>query len=109
MSGEFKNGTLYDLKGLKLYKGDFKNNMPKEGKNIKLYNINGNLEFEGEIFDFAYNGKGKTFEKNIMIFEGIFENGNKVKGTSYENNIKKYEGEYKNDKFNGHGKLYEIY
>lgn len=109
MSGEFKNGTLYDLKGLKLYKGDFKNNMPKEGKNIKLYNRNGYLEFEGEIFDFAYNGKGKTFEKNIMIFEGIFENGNKVKGTSYENNIKKYEGEYKNDKFNGHGKLYEIY
>ena len=40
MKGEFKNGKLYDLKNEILYKGEFRENMPKNGKYIKLYRLN---------------------------------------------------------------------
>ena len=106
------NGILYDLKGEIIYKGEFKNNLPKEGKNIKIYELNGYLKYEGDFYNFTYNGNVKIYNNNnnnILIFEGLFENGNKIKGITYENGIKKYEGEYKDDKYNGYGKLYEIF
>ena len=108
IKGKFNYGIIYSPYKEILYEGEFTNNMPKEGKNIKLYKINGNLDYEGDIFNFLYNGNGKIYESNIIKFKGIFKDGDKIKGILYENSIKKYEGEFKNDKFNGHGKIYEI-
>ena len=105
--GEIINGLLYDIDGKKIYEGEIRNNIPKEGKNYKIYKLNGYLKYEGDVLDYSYHGNGKIYEdKNILIFDGIFNKGDKVKGIFYENNEKKYEGEFKNDKFNGFGKLY---
>ena len=105
--GEIINGLLFDIDGKKIYEGEIRNNIPKEGKNYKLYKLNGYLKYDGDVLDYSYHGNGKIYEdKNILIFDGIFNKGDKVKGIFYENNEKKYEGEFKNDKFNGFGKLY---
>ena len=111
--GEIINGILYDIDGKKIiYEGEIRNNMPKEGKNLKLYKLNGYLRYEGDIFDYSYHGNGKIYEEseyqNNLVFDGIFNKGNKVKGILYEDKRKKYEGEFKNDKFNGFGKFYVL-
>ena len=104
--GEIINGLLYDIDGKKIYEGEIRNNFPKEGKNLKLYKINGYLKYEGDIFDYSYHGNGKIYEGGNLIFDGILNKGNKVKGILYHNNIKKYDGEFKNEVYNGFGKLY---
>jgi len=74
--GEFKYGILYTPKGEIIYKGEFLNNMPKEGKNIKLYKLDGYLQYEGDFFDFKYHGYGKLYlDSNKLLYEGAFENG----------------------------------
>ena len=104
--GKIINGLLYDVDGKNIYEGEIRNNIPKEGKNLKLYEINGYLKYKGDIFDYSYHGNGKIYEGGNLIFDGILNKGNKVKGILYDNNIKKYDGEFKNDLYNGFGKLY---
>ena len=43
--GLYIHGTLYDPEGNKIYEGQFMNNIPKESKNIHLYEIEGNLKY----------------------------------------------------------------
>ena len=58
----FINGILYDLEGNIIYEGEFFENIPKEGKNIKLNEINGKLKYKGDIFEFKYEGKSILYE-----------------------------------------------
>ena len=45
----YTEGILYDPKGNIIYKGEFINNKPKEDKNIKLYDTNESLKYEGDL------------------------------------------------------------
>ena len=109
IQGEFKNGILYDLKNKIIYQGDFKRNIPKKGKDIKLYRLNGYLKYEGDISNFLYEGIGKMiYENNKTIFKGVFKEGNKIYGIFYNNSRKMYEGEFEDDKLNGYGKIYQF-
>ena len=92
-----------------IYKGEFKKNIPKKGRNIKLYRLNGYLKYEGDIENFLYEGNGKIiYENNENIFKGIFKEGNKLYGIFYEKSRKIYEGEFENEKLNGYGKIYNL-
>ena len=91
--GEFISGRLYDPYGNFIYEGTFMNEIPKEGKNIKLYKINTNLKYEGDIFNYKYNGNGKLYSE-IKFYEG-----------NKENKLI-FEGNFKDGKYNGYGKLY---
>ena len=109
LKGEFKYGILYGLKNEIIYEGDFKKSIPKNGKNIKLYKLNGYLQYEGDISNYLYEGNGKyIYDDNITIFKGIFKEGNKLYGIIYKDSRKVYEGEFQNDKFNGFGKIYKL-
>ena len=101
---------------IKIYEGEYINNIPKKGKNIKLYKFNENLKYEGEILNGKYNGHGKLYEEGINsnYYDRNFVNGlYEGKGILYNfiskyNNSsqydKKFEGEFKNGLFHGFGK-----
>ena len=93
---EYVNGILYDPEGNIIYKGEIINKNPKEGKNIKLYEINGDLIYHGDFLDGKYNGKGILYEA------GKYE----IKGVNSEFKGIKYNGEFSNGNFEGKGKLY---
>ena len=38
--------------GNELYEGEFKEDIPKEGKKVKIYYLNGHLKYEGDIYNF---------------------------------------------------------
>ena len=114
--GNFKDGIFiygisYDPEGQILYKGDFKNNFPKEGQNIQQYELNGYLKYEGDFLNFNYQGYGKLYILTsfyYLLYEGEFINLFEARDILYEKYYKKYEGLFKNGKFNGLGKIYEI-
>ena len=55
-------------------------------KNIKEYNYNGQLEFEGEYINGERNGKGKEYNYNGKLeFEGEYLNGER-NGKEYNYN-----------------------
>ena len=56
---------MYDPKGNKIYEGIFINNVPKECKNIKLFDLYGNIKYEGDLLDGLYDNNGKIFNKNM--------------------------------------------
>ena len=93
---EFVKGILFDPEGKITYKGDIINKNPKEGKNIKLYEINGNLIYEGDFLDGKYHGHGTLYE--AVKFER--------KGITTEFKGIKYVGEFNKGKYGGFGKLY---
>ena len=86
----YTEGILYDPKGNIIYKGEFINNKPKEGKNIKLYDTSESLKYEGDLLNGQYHGNGTLYYNNC----------------TYDKEFTKYIGEFKNDKFDGYGKLY---
>ena len=92
----FIEGIMYDPNENKIYEGNFMNNKPKEAKNIKLYKLNGELEYEGDILNGQFHAHGTLYEI------GNYER--KEKYTTFK--YLKYVGEFKNDKFNGKEKLY---
>ena len=49
-------GEYYSPEGMKIYEGEFKNEIPKESKNIIIYDNNTNKIYEGEIHDGKYEG-----------------------------------------------------
>ena len=103
----FIDGILYDLDGNKTYEGKFINNIPVEGKNIKLYNIDKYLKYEGDIMNCKYNGKGKLYKYNILLYDGEFSDGIfNGKGKLYMDNKLFYDGQLKNGKFHGKGIIY---
>ena len=68
--GEYIHGTLFNPEGNKIYEGEFINNLPKECKNIHLYEIDGNLKFVGNISEGKYQGKGNLYKDNKLLYEG---------------------------------------
>ena len=90
----FVNGQLYDLEEKIIYQGDFIDNRPIKGNDIKLYDINKNLIYQGDFKDGKYHGFGKIFKRNILYYEGKFEN-DEIKGEGikyYKNGNKHIEG-----------------
>ena len=65
--GEITNGILYDLKGQKILEGEIRKNMPKEGKNLKLYKLNGRLKYEGDFLVFYFMEMVKFMKTTIII------------------------------------------
>ena len=79
-----------------------------EKGNIKEYDENDKLIFEGEYINGERKGKGKEYhyKYNRLLFEGEYINEKRNgKGKEYNlNNNLKFEGEYKNGKkWNGYG------
>ena len=122
--GEFENGLLYDPYGNLIYEGSFMNGIPKEGRNIKLYRVNANLKYEGDIFNYKYDGYGKLYseiefykknKENLIIFDGNFKDG-KYEGygrlyyydKEYDIYYLYYEGNFKNGFFKGKGLKYYL-
>lgn len=54
--GNFSSGNLYNFKGKIIYNGEYYINNPKNGKNITLYDIEGYLRYQGDVFFYEYNG-----------------------------------------------------
>ena len=108
-TGKYIKGKLFDPDGKIIYEGDFKDNFPKEGKNIKLYDFTEYLFYEGSFLNYKYEGIGKLYKKEKnKVYEGEFKSGIcEGKGILYKNNIKKYEGEFKKGQYY-FGNLYEI-
>ena len=125
LNGKRWNGNIYD-------KISYTVSQIKEGKgNIKEYDNDNNLIFEGEYFDGLRNGKGKEYNKNRkLIFDGEYLFGKRWNGFGYDinkniiyelkngkGNVKEYkasgilifEGEYSNGLINGKGKEYNVY
>ena len=103
----YEKGLINDPKGNKIYEGIFINNIPKECKNIKLFNLDGNIIYEGDLLDGLYYNYGKIFENNKMLYNGGFLKGKYNKfGKLYdkdENLI--YEGEFFEGIYHGEGNL----
>ena len=93
---KYIEGISYEPNGYKIYEGIFINNRPKEGKKLKLYKLDGELEYEGDFLNGNYHGYGTLYEK------GKYEYMGKINEYKYL----KYIGEFKDHKYNGHGKLY---
>jgi hypothetical protein len=111
---KFIKGTLFSPQGDKVYEGEFIDNYPKEGKNITIYDINGNTEYIGDLFNGKYNGYGKLFEtryyENIK-YEGQFKDGlnhGLGKGKLYKEQYSEflYEGNFIKGNMEGNGILY---
>ena len=69
------------------------------------------LEYEGEYFKGVRSGKGKEYDKGILIYEGEFLHGKRNgKGKEYKNSELIFEGEFKDGKrWNGIEKEYNNY
>ncbi len=78
-------GILYDKNKSILYKGDFVNNLPKEGKNILIYKVNGKLKYKGDILDGKYHGIGLLKDENDYEYEGILIMGYMKEKENYMN------------------------
>ena len=72
-------GEYYAPDCQKIYEGPFINCIPKESKNIIIYNNNNTYKiFEGEISNGQFVGFGIEycpFIKDKILYEGIFKNG----------------------------------
>ena len=133
------NGCLYwnYSENKKKYEGKFVNDGP-HGKNCKIYNAEGKLEFEGEMMEGKKENKGTQYHPNEKIwYKGEFKNnqrngsnavvyypngqlmyegplnaGNKEgfgKLFDFHKNTQRYEGQFENDKFHGaQGTLYNL-
>ena len=111
---KFIKGTLFSPKGDKIYEGEFIDNIPKEGKNITIYNIKGIIEYIGDLFNGKYNGYGKLFDiycYDEIKYEGQFKDGfyhGFGKGKVYKDKYSEflYEGNLIKGKMEGKGILY---
>ena len=95
---KLKNGTgnirEYDDEGYLEYEGQYSNGK-RNGKG-KEYDNNGKFLFEGEYLNGKRNGNGKEYDNNgNLLFEGIYNNGKIWYGKEYKNNriYKIFEGE----------------
>ena len=111
--GNYNTGILFDPYGNKIYEGKFMNNNPFQIKNIKLFNLDKKLIYEGELIDGLYDNYGKINNKyGSLIYEGELLKGKYNKnGKLYEKNGYRieYEGEFLNGLFHGYGKLKGVY
>ena len=113
----FKNGKLkFDgeyLNGIKWNGTTYHQNGDiyfeiKNGKGEIIEYLDNNRYYVGEYSNGKWEGKGKFFFGDRLIFEGEYSKGHKVKGKDYLSDGKLvYEGEFLNGKKNGKGKQYE--
>ena len=107
-SGSYIYGILYDPEGNKIYEGEFMNNQPRTSSNIKLYELNGNIKFIGDLTEGKYQGFGKLYKHSKLLYEGNFKDGfYEGTGILYVDENTKYEGIFKKGKYNGAGKLFK--
>ena len=106
-NGSYINGKLFDLEGKITYDGEFIDEIPIEGKNIKLYDINNkHLEYEGDMLNCKYHGKGKLYNYNLF-YNGEFKDGKfHGFGKIYKEKNLYYEGNFENDEIQGKGIKY---
>ena len=102
------DGKGYDENGNIIY--ELKNGTGE----VKEYNNEGKLIYEGEYFNGKKNGKGKEFDNGKLIFEGEYLSGERSgKGKEYNNDYHCcnliFEGEYLKGKRNGKGKEYNYW
>ena len=111
------DGISYDPNGNKIYEGIFINENPKEGKNLRIYEYNGEIKYEGDFLEGNYNGygilygKGSITEYNLKLYEGEFKEGKyyglgKKYQDNYLGNYLYYEGNFNNNIFDGKGILF---
>ena len=84
------------------------NNNPMKGNNIKIYNLDKYLIYEGDLLEGLYDNHGKVYDKyGTLIYEGGLSKGKYNKyGKLYKSDGKvEYEGEFLNGKYHGYGKL----
>ena len=103
----YERGMMFDPKGYKIYEGIFINNVPKECKNIKLFDLEGNIIYEGDLLDGLYDNNGKIFVNNKVLYNGGFLKGKYNKfGKLYDKNEDLiYEGEFQEGQYHGEGNL----
>ena len=85
-------GIYYSPFGKKLYQGNIKNEKPDEYMFIKLYDDNGNIQYEGEIMNGKYEGEGIEYSnciKDKVIYYGNFSNDYFI-NTNKSNKKKEY-------------------
>ena len=104
--GDYDEGIIYDPNGKKIYEGKFMNNNPIISKNIKLFNLDGTLLYEGDLLDGMYYNYGKMFDDHKLIYEGGFLKGKYNNfGKQYKGDKLLYEGEFLEGLYHGYGKL----
>jgi len=100
---KFIKGTLFSPEGDKVYEGEFIDNIPKEGKNISVYNIDRIIEYIGDLSNGKYNGYGKLVENySYGVYRGF------GKGKEYQDEFSEflYEGNFIEGRIEGKGKIY---
>ena len=76
----------------------------------KIYDEEGNLQYEGEMKNGKRHGQGRFYLVDGDIYEGEFKEGiPNGEGTYYYTNGDKYEGQFVNGKFHGQGTYYFVY
>ena len=111
-SGDFKqslikdgHGKSYDSYGYLIYEGDFKNDL-YNGKGKEYYDRSSTLKYEGEFCNGKYNGYGiKYNDKGEKEFDGIFQD-NKLKTGFKKIDESGYEGQIDNNLKEGKGKQF---
>ena len=96
------NGKGYDENGNVIYEL-----IDGNGK-VKEY-VNFDLKYIGEFKNGKRNGRGKSYDHKLLLFDGEFLN-DKIwngKGKIYFDDNLEFEGEYKNGEKNGKGKEYD--
>ena len=84
-------GIYYNPSGEKIYEGKIINEIPFNGENLKVYDDNTNLIYEGSIKEGKYEGFGIEYYnliKDKILYKGIFNNNYYI-----EQNLNYYEKE----------------
>ena len=74
-----------------------------QGQVISL--LTNEVQYEGEVIDSIYNGKGCRYCKGVLYEEGIFDKGLIVEGVRYNFNGTVYSGYFENNVYHGNGRL----
>ena len=87
-----------------LYHGELKMGRPNgQGQVISL--LTNEVQYEGEVIDSIYNGKGCRYCKGVLYEEGTFDKGLIVEGVRYNSNGTVYSGYFENDVYHGNGRI----
>ena len=78
------------------------------GGQVKEFDAQGRIAFEGAYADGMRAGQGRLYENGVLVYEGGFAAGvYEGRGKLYENGQPLYEGDFAAGVFHGEGKLYE--
>lgn len=87
-----------------LYHGELEMGRPNgQGQVISL--LTNDVQYEGEVIDSIYNGKGCRYCKGVLYEEGTFDKGLIVEGVRYNSNGTVYSGYFENNVYHGNGRI----